>query len=260
MPSISNIPRNRWKRLAEAAAAINKERDLGKLLEKIVDNLLALVPAKGAFLILREADGLRIAVARGTEGEHTADPVTGTYRFSRTVCQEAIASRRPILTRDAVEDQNLAHVASIANLNLRAILCVPFAAGESIGVVYLDEPATELEGPGADEIVALVAAFGDLAGIAFANARYLADVRERERLQEELRIASRIQRKLLPAAAPQVRGLEVAGTMLPAAFVKSVGHLAIPHVVERVVGAVRGFQGEGREQTDDLTVVALRRR
>jgi sigma-B regulation protein RsbU (phosphoserine phosphatase) len=207
---ISETPRHRWRKLAEAAAAINKERDLGKLLERIVDYVLALVPAKGAFLILREGEGLRVAFARHEDQSQG-------LRFSRTVCQEAIETKRPILTRDAVEDQELNEVVSIVELNLRAILCVPFSSNDEVlGVVYLDEPATELSGPAADDVIDLVAAFGDLAGIAFANARFLEGVREHQRLHEELRIASRIQRKLLPAAPPQVPGLDLGGSTLPA--------------------------------------------
>ena len=86
-------------------------------------------------------------------------------------------------------------------------------------MVYLDEPQVD---PFADngEVVELVGAFGDLAGIALANARLMHEIAGRERLEEELRIASQIQRRFLPQHTPPVRGLELAGQTRPA---RSVG-------------------------------------
>jgi serine phosphatase RsbU (regulator of sigma subunit) len=206
---------DRWKKLAELTAAINQERDLGRLLERIVDAVLSLVPARGAFLVTLKDDQLDLRVARNFDARALGDP-EGAYRLSYQTCREAIESKRPILTRDAQLESNLAGFDSISNLQLKAILCVPFGVGrEMLGVVYLDEPQLD-PGEQSTDVIELVAAFGDLAGIAFANARHLEEVARRERLSEELKIASRIQRKLLPETAPRVPGLEIAGRTIPA--------------------------------------------
>jgi serine phosphatase RsbU (regulator of sigma subunit) len=202
----------RWRKLAEVACAINLERDVDALLEKILDAVLALVPAKSAFLVLCEEDTLNVKASRG--GGAAVVPVgqpLESYRMSRQVCKDAIEKRSPVLTQDAVSDDNLGSFLTVMNLQLKSILCVPFSSKDAVlGVVYLDEPACDpfQEKTG---IVELVGAFGDLAGIALDNARLLAEVAARERLEEELRIAAVMQRSLLPKVAPEVKGLEVAG-------------------------------------------------
>jgi sigma-B regulation protein RsbU (phosphoserine phosphatase) len=205
----------RWRKLAEVACAINVEHEIDRLLERILDAVLSLVPAKGGFLVLCEGEALTIRATRNAPTT-ALDQAEGTWRISQQVCREAVAQRRPVLTQDALGDERLGQFQSVLSLHLRSILCVPFSSmDEVLGVVYLDEPQVD---PFADdgEVVELVGAFGDLAGIALANARLLAETAARERLEEELRIAARIQRKLLPAAPPQVRGLELAGRTLPA--------------------------------------------
>jgi serine phosphatase RsbU (regulator of sigma subunit) len=204
-----------WKKLAEVAAAINQERDLTRLLELVVDAVLSLVPSRGAFLVCLEDERLKLKVARNFDAKALDDP-NGAYRLSYQTCREAIASKRPILTRDAQHESALSSFASISNLKLNAILCVPFGVGAATaGVVYLDDPVLETT-DATNEVIEIVTAFGDLAGIAFANARHLEEVKRRERLSEELKIASRIQRKLLPESAPVVPGLEIAGRTIPA--------------------------------------------
>ena len=208
----------RWRKLAEVACAINLEHDTEKLLERILDAVLSLVPSNSAFLVLVEGDRLNIRVNRNAP-QANLDDDSGEYRLSRQVCKEAIAQKRPVLTQDAASDTHLGQFASVMSMRLHSILCVPFSyQGEVLGVVYLDQPQVD---PFADngEVVELVAAFGDLAGIALANARMVEEMANRERLEEELRIAGRIQGKLLPAAAPRVQGLEVAGKTVAARHV-----------------------------------------
>jgi sigma-B regulation protein RsbU (phosphoserine phosphatase) len=205
----------RWRKLAEVACAINGEHDGDRLLERILDAVLALVPAKGGFLVLREGEQLVIKANRDAP-DARLDAADGRYRISEQVCREAIAQRRPVLTQDALADERLGQFQTVMSLHLRSILCVPFSSQEEVlGVVYLDEPQVD---PFAEEgeVVELVGAFGDLAGIALANARLLREIASRERLEEELRIAARIQAHLLPKTAPAVRGLELAGRTLPA--------------------------------------------
>lgn len=203
----------RWRKLAEVACAINLEHDLEKLLETILEAVLALVPSNSACLVLREGDELRVTANYNAPDAGIVEDGQSSegYRLSRQVCLEAISQRRPVLTQDAVGDEKLGQFMSVLNLRLKSILCVPFASQDDVlGVVYLDEPKQDLFADDG-ELVALVGAFGDLAGIALANARLLNEIASRERLEEELRIAARIQQGLLPGDPPACQGLEIAG-------------------------------------------------
>tara|TARA_R110002072_G_scaffold26547_8_gene87585 strand:- start:123 stop:1517 length:1395 start_codon:yes stop_codon:yes gene_type:complete len=203
----------RWRKLAEVACAINMVHDLEQLLEETLDAVLSLVPAKSAFLVLIEDGEL---VVRANRNAPDVDFSSEGHRLSRQVCHEAIQQKRPVLTQDATSDDQLGQYLSVVNLKLRSILCVPFSFQEEVlGVVYLDEPGGD---PFADQgaEVELVGAFGDLAGIALANARMLIETRERERMAQELAIASRIQQGLLPSEPPTPKGLELAGRTVAA--------------------------------------------
>lgn len=208
-------PGERWRKLAEVACAINLEHEIDRLLERILDAVLALVPAKCGYLVLKEGERLVTKAKRNAPETVRLDPSVGG-RISQQVCQEALAQRRPVLTQDAVSDERLGQFQTVMSLQIKSILCVPFSSQEeALGVVYLDEPQVD---PFAEdgEVVELVGAFGDLAGIALANARHMSEIATRERMEEELRIGARIQKNLLPKAPPQVRGLELAGTNVPA--------------------------------------------
>jgi serine phosphatase RsbU (regulator of sigma subunit)/pSer/pThr/pTyr-binding forkhead associated (FHA) protein len=261
----------RWRKLAEVACAINMVHDLEQLLEETLDAVLALVPAKSAFLVLIEDGEL---VVRANRNAPDVDFTSEGHRLSRQVCHEAIQQKRPVLTQDATSDDQLGQYLSVVNLKLRSILCVPFSFQEEVlGVVYLDEPGGD---PFADQgaEVELVGAFGDLAGIALANARMLIETRERERMAQELAIASRIQEGLLPTMPPTPTGLELAGRTVAARGVGgdiydyftrdeptsdvliSIGDVAGKGVgAGLVMASVRALlhaYGEVYERTDDL--------
>jgi serine phosphatase RsbU (regulator of sigma subunit) len=220
VPAVLPPPGERWRLLADVACAINGEHDIDRLLERILDAVLTLVPAKSGFLVLREGGELVVKANRNAPDvrlDATSDGAgDAASRYSQQVCNEAIAQRRPVLTQDAISDEKLGQFQTVMSLRLKSILCVPFSSNDvALGVVYLDEPQVD---PFAEEgeVVELVGAFGDLAGIALQNARHLRETAARERLEEELRIASRIQRNLLPKAVTELRGLELAGRTMPA--------------------------------------------
>lgn len=209
--------RERWRRLAEISEIIGVEHDLTTLLESIVDVLLQLVPARGAFLVLlREDDSFKLEVARNIEAVNIAKQ-EGRYQLSTTICRRAIEEKKPILTESAQNDDNYNQYRSVADLNLDAVLCMPFGVRDKmLGVVYLDNPRLATFMGQEEELLEIVGAFGNLTGVAVWNAQLLASTRKQERMAQELAIAARIQRSLLPKKAPIVEGLELDGRSSPA--------------------------------------------
>lgn len=208
--------RDRWRRLAEISAIIGTETDLGTLLEALVDALLQLVPSRGAFLVRHRKGEFKLEVARNLDREEI-DPSSGLARLSTQICRQAVSERRPILTDKAMDDAELNQYRSVNQLEIESVLCLPFGNNEIIhGVIYLDNPATINFTSGEDELLEIVAAFGNLAGLAVQNASLLSNIKQRERIDQELRIAAKIQQSLLPRGAPVVPGLEVAGRSSPA--------------------------------------------
>jgi len=212
--------RDDLKRLLEINKQLNEVHDLRSLLKRIIDSAIALLAAERGFLILNDAEEqdrvrLKIEIARNSNQRSIPNPDS---QVSTQVCHQVIESKQAVLTTNAQADQTFGRFKSVSGLNLRSIVCVPFRIkSEIFGTVYLD--ASEV-GAFAERDVELLEAFSDQAALAIENARLLHHARQRERIEQELRIASQIQRKLLPREVPNVPGIQLHGWMHPA---KSVG-------------------------------------
>ncbi|RMG06651.1 MAG: FHA domain-containing protein [Planctomycetota bacterium] len=196
--------------LQEVAKELNSETDLDSLLELIMDTAIGLIQAERGFLILVKGGQLEFRVARNIASEVVQSP---QFQISNNVIRRVVKTGEPILTSNAQQD--LGDMKSIAELELRQLLCVPLRVkGKVLGTVYLDSRAQGGERSQFDEVGRdLLMAFSDQAAIAIENARLRAQEREKEAILSELRVASRIQLALLPREDPVVEGLEVAGRM-----------------------------------------------
>jgi len=120
--------------LVERVAAVEEPEEV---LAAAVDAAIDLTEAERGWILVRRADGgLEAAAARRRGGEDLEEPLA---RISRTVVERALAEDRPLCVDEAQEDVQLAAAASVAEMRLRAVLCVPFRmAADSRGVFYLD--------------------------------------------------------------------------------------------------------------------------
>ncbi|MBI4577364.1 MAG: tetratricopeptide repeat protein, partial [Planctomycetes bacterium] len=146
-------------------ARLNREHDPEQLLEMIVDGGVELTGAQRGVLLLVEGTEL---VPRVSRAFRTDDG--GTEAFSRGVAREVVQTGRTLLVTDARGDERLAGSSSVAELDLRSVLCVPLRTrGQMCGALYVDHRA-EAEAFGRRDREVLEA-FADQAGIALENAR-----------------------------------------------------------------------------------------
>lgn len=86
------------------------------------------------------------------------------------------------------------------------------AGGDLVGVFNLESDDLDAY---FDQDLNLLSAFGNQAAIAIQRAWFYDETIEKRRLEEEVRIGRRIQRRLLPEADPQFEGLDVAAFNQP---------------------------------------------
>ncbi len=172
-----------------------RETELAPLLRLIVDSAVSLAGAERGFLLLRDArdDGaeaagaearpvqaledLRARVARSFDKE---DIVVPASRLSRGIAKEVLSERRPILTVDAGRDQRFSGLASVEDLRLRSVLCVPIQGEEDLeGLLYVDNRLQS--GAFTEDHRELLTLLADQASIAIRNAHLVAELRERNR-------------------------------------------------------------------------------
>jgi sigma-B regulation protein RsbU (phosphoserine phosphatase) len=199
--------------LTKAVSELIIHRPLGELLEKILHLLFEAVPAeRGAILLVEgEPSGLVVKTARSRKGE----PLT---RVSRSITR-LVLEGQSLLLPNVLEDARFQAEDSILSSGIRSAACVPLwlagrEGGDSvIGLVYLDS-LQRTHSFGEDDL-RLLTALANVAAAKIENVRLLEESLERQRLEEDMRVAAEIQRSLLPAEAPSVEGWGLSGLNVP---------------------------------------------
>ena len=162
--------------------AINSSLGLKRVLEEVMDTLIALMRAERGFLMLRGSDGrLSVRIARGIDHINLEEDA---FKVSRTIVERAAATGETILTTNAQEDPRFENQMSVAAFKLVSILCAPLKIkNELIGVIYVDNRARAGIFQAQDQ--ELITAFADQAAVAIDNAQLFDDLQAKNRELEE---------------------------------------------------------------------------
>ncbi len=206
-----NADGRRIDALLDAIASVSASRDLEDLLHHVVDSAISTTGAERGILLLETESGQdpQVRVARGA-GTSLSD-----VRYSTSVVAKVMKQRTPMRSTVRAGENPLDLGASVVDLKLRAVMCVPVdARGDTIGsgprgVLYVDSTAATREFNDAD--LTLFHALGQHIAIALENARLGQEAVERARLQRSLEIAEEIQIGLMPSASPNVPGFTAQG-------------------------------------------------
>ena len=108
------------------------------ILPKILDSLFKIfTQADRGFVVMRpKADGPLVPVAVKTRRAGDEERM----RISRTIVEEAMKSRKAILSADAASDERFGMAQSIADFSIRSMMCAPMMGidGQPIGVIQID--------------------------------------------------------------------------------------------------------------------------
>ncbi len=190
--------------LIRAGRELAGHRPLAELFEVIMDLALEAVMAGRGLLMTVEGDDLKVRAMRG-EG----------FEISKTVRDRVLQNKESLLVRDALLEQGLREHMSIVEQKVRSLIAVPLQTNDRvIGLIYLDSPNMIREFSRED--LNLLTVMANVAAIRIEHAR-LNEIEEAERaMAKEMEQAAHIQMSLLPSAAPEVVGLDVAGKTVAA--------------------------------------------
>jgi len=126
-----------FKALLEVSAAVNSSLVTDDILQAVMKRAIELLKAERGFLmLLDEKRQLRIRTVYNLCKEQLMQEDSA---FSTSIANKVAQNGESIYTSDAQEDERFSQQQSIAELNLRSIMCVPLKIKEDvIGVVYLD--------------------------------------------------------------------------------------------------------------------------
>jgi sigma-B regulation protein RsbU (phosphoserine phosphatase) len=195
--------RARLELLYHVSQSFNSSLDLDTVLNRVMDEVIALTSAERGFVMLRDEDGgLSFRVARGMDHSMIDAP---EFQISRGVVEHVAREGQPMLTSDAQRDERLSMRLSVVDLKLRSILCVPLKSRDRVsGVIYVDNRLQA--GIFSREDLDLLAAIASNAAIAIENARLYQVAVEKGRMERELQMALGVQASLLPRETPEVPG------------------------------------------------------
>lgn len=201
-----------WNFLAEPTAQLEAmveiSNNLGntlsmkEILPKILDSLFKIfVQADRGFVIMRpKVDGPLVPVA--AKARHETDETS--MRISRTIVRQALENKKAILSADAATDERFNEAQSIADFQIRSLICAPMISsdGEPLGVIQID--TNHQRSRFTDLDLQILAGVASQASIALDNARMYEEAIKQRALQRDLEVAQQMQHALLPSSSPQV--------------------------------------------------------
>ncbi|MBL4771841.1 MAG: SpoIIE family protein phosphatase [Planctomycetes bacterium] len=207
----ANADRRRVEVLLDSIARVSASPDLDNLLDHVVDSAIEATQAERGILVLQE-DGQSKPVVRVARGGGIA---LEDVRYSTSVVAKVMDSGVPMRSTVRAGEAPADLGASLVNLKLRAVMCVPVELGGEAqsrgakGVLYVDSRAATREFADAD--LGLFHALGQHIGIALQNRKLAMQAVDQARLQRSLEIAEEIQQGLMPAASPNIPGFVAHG-------------------------------------------------
>ena len=170
------------QRLSELAASLAKEPS-DRALSLLLDAIVEVTSADKGFLIVVDAEGPRVTTARNFQKQDIANAVE---RLSDSIVARVLESRQPLIVSDALHDASFNASASVVNLKLSSVMCVPLVRrGELFGAVYVgnDRAANLFTG----RELLLMTSFCSTAALLIERALELDELRaEKRELQSKL--------------------------------------------------------------------------
>ncbi len=187
--------------------------EIGGIAIKILDTLFEIFPqADRGTILMKEERGARApqntpqrrfipaAQKRRQEGDDES------VRLSRTILDRVLNDKAGILSADAANDSRFSASESISSLTIHSMMCVPLLniEGEPFGIINLDtqNPMKRFT----DEDLELLLAVANQAAHSYENARLMQSYVDKQKQDKEMKIASGVQRALLPEKLPEVPG------------------------------------------------------
>ncbi len=204
----ARVERENLRVYARITHELVRETELLPLLRQIVDSAVSLVGGERGFLLLHDrakdaadedVDALpdvatmNVRVARAFD---QSDIVVPRSRLSSGIAGRVVESGQAVLSLDASQDERFDGMASVEDLRLRSVMCLPIATdGRIRGVLYVDNRLQF--GAFTQQDLELVELFAGQASIAIRNAQLVSELRvHNQRLSESRRQIERLNEQL----------------------------------------------------------------
>lgn len=228
--------------LNEIAVAISSTLSLDEIIDLIIQKCVKHFRVEQAAVMLlkenEEKADFRTMVRRADRSDYRQP-----YRLNAQLTGWMLKHRRPLLINDFQTDDRFASVQP-KKFSIHSLLAVPLMLkNRIIGLICLFNKKEEGQFTPDDQ--RLLAILATESAQVIENARLYREEQEFRRMQEELRMASQIQRDLLPKEIPQPPGYDIAAVNIPARMVSGDYYDFIPLPDSRLAFCLGDVSGKG---------------
>ncbi len=245
-------PEVKLKAILEITRSLSNELRIDAVAPRILDCLMEIFPgAERLFLMLQDPSTKRLVrkafryrPQQRTSFTRTVPEDEVPTSISRSIVDHVLGQKKAVLSQDAGEDKNLPTSASISDLKIRSVMCVPLLTpdNKALGILQLD---TSDRRQFNEDDLDVLAAVASQAAISIQNASMLESLLVRERLNRDLKLAEQVQKKFLPHVVPSVPGYEFFVHYQPTYEVGGDYYDFVPLAADRMAIALGDVSGKG---------------
>jgi predicted ATPase/serine phosphatase RsbU (regulator of sigma subunit) len=208
--------------LLKASQALSEEIEYEKVMKNMMRIVLENAGAERGYFI-SEIDNTHMLSASASAGEHRMPtlmhiPLLECSDLSHQIVQYVGRAKKSVVLNDASRESAFAADPYIVRASPKSILCTPIIhQGKLAGILYLENNL--IPGAFTEERFQILNHLSSQIAISIENAHLHEQEKELVRIREEVQVASRIQRDLLPDFVPEITGYELCGINLPAQIV-----------------------------------------
>lgn len=217
------------------------DRPMAELFDFILDRVVFLLRPTRAAIALLGDDRVSFANVKLRRLDATE---SNDLAISRTLLREVVDGRKVVSYFDTEQNDKFARAQSIIAQRIRSAVCAPLLVADAVlGVLYIDY--TSARGVVAEDDVRLLAQIARFAAVTLERTRLREEAFAKAKIDEELRTAYTIQRRLLPDALPEISGYRFAGANRPCKTVSGDYYDVVVRPDGRIYFVIADVSGKG---------------
>lgn len=234
---------SKLKALLDIVQSLGRAVSLNEVLPKVLESLFSIfIQADRGFIVLKDSGTGRL-IPKAVKHRHDAE--AEQIRISRTIVNDVMERKEAVLSADAAKDSRFGMAESIADFQIRSMMCSPLVGsdGKVLGVIQIDttDPRRRFN----NEDLEVLGSVACMAAVSIENAQLHELAVQEEVLTNELALAHKVQQGFLPADPPVVKGYEFFDFYEPAKHLGGDYFDYVPMPDGRVAIALGDVSGKG---------------
>jgi len=197
---------NEVSSLLDLSRVISTEFDFHKLIKLLPEMAIKVIGAESIWLELYKADSKELYIA-SSQNIHESGIAEFGKSGRQILSEKILSTRNPILLNEIGKNHPYAYLREWKS-DIGSIIGAPLISGNGkpLGILFATKKYSFGFYP---DDLAMLEAYANQGVIALDNATLLKKSFERERMEEELRIAREVQQRLLPNKTPKYNGISI---------------------------------------------------